>query len=138
MCTIILELIVLGIYLCLKIFFLIDTNAKMWTENYWSCRFRKKLLKFLQGDKGDGTLCFWSRTILRAVGVSYVEVSAHLDLLVPTQYITHQPHSIPHHPSKSASRWACKNILVSPPHTPCTTHIPHWSIEEKLECTSDL
>ena len=48
MCTIILESIVLGIYLCLKIFFLIDTNVKMWTEiidlvvlgrNYWSsCR----------------------------------------------------------------------------------------------------
>ena len=32
MCSIILESVVLGIYLCLKIFFLIDTNAKMWSE----------------------------------------------------------------------------------------------------------
>ena len=42
------ESIVLGIYLCFKMYFLIDTNAKMWTEitdlvvlgrNYWnSCR----------------------------------------------------------------------------------------------------
>ena len=42
------ESIVLGIYLCFKIYFLTDTNAKMWTEiidlvilgrNYWSsCR----------------------------------------------------------------------------------------------------
>ena len=29
LCSIILEAIALGIYLCLKIFFLIDTNAKM-------------------------------------------------------------------------------------------------------------
>ena len=26
-----------------------DTNAKMWDRNYWYCRFRTKLLKFLQG-----------------------------------------------------------------------------------------
>ena len=47
--VIILESIVLGIYLWFKIYFLIDTNAKMWTEiidlvilgrNYW---------QFLQG-----------------------------------------------------------------------------------------
>ena len=48
MCSIILESILLGIYLSFKIYFLIDTNAKIWTEiidlvvlgrNYWSsCR----------------------------------------------------------------------------------------------------
>ena len=47
------ESIVLGTYLWFKIYFLIDTNAKMWTEitdlvvlgrNYWSsCRVLKKL-----------------------------------------------------------------------------------------------
>ena len=43
------ESIVLGIYLWLKIYFLIDTNVKNVNRNYWSCHFRKKLLKFLQG-----------------------------------------------------------------------------------------
>ena len=48
LCSIILESIVLGIYFCFKIYFLIDTNTKIWTEitdlfvlgrNFWSsCR----------------------------------------------------------------------------------------------------
>ena len=43
------EPIVLGIYLWFKIYFLIDTNTKMWTEITDLVVFRKKLLKFLQG-----------------------------------------------------------------------------------------
>ena len=46
------ESIVLGIYLWVKIYFLIDTNAKMWTEFTDIVIFRKRLLKFLQGEKG--------------------------------------------------------------------------------------
>ena len=49
MCIIIFESIVLGIYLWFKIYFLIDTNAKMWTEITDIVIFRKKLLKFRQG-----------------------------------------------------------------------------------------
>ena len=43
------ESIVLGIYLWFKIYFLIDTNTKMWTEITDLVIFRKKLLKFRQG-----------------------------------------------------------------------------------------
>ena len=43
------EPIALGIYLWFKIYFLIDTNTKMWTEITDLVVFRKKLLKFLQG-----------------------------------------------------------------------------------------
>ena len=39
----------MGIYLWFKIYFLIDTNAKMWAEITDIVVFRKKLLKFLQG-----------------------------------------------------------------------------------------
>ena len=39
----------MGIYLWFKIYFLIDTNAKMWTEITDIVIFRKKLLKFRQG-----------------------------------------------------------------------------------------
>ena len=46
------ESIILGIYLWFKIYFLIDTNAKMWTEITDLVFFRKKLLKFLQGENG--------------------------------------------------------------------------------------
>ena len=40
---------VLGIYSRFEIYFLIDTNTKMWTEITDLVVFRKKLLKFLQG-----------------------------------------------------------------------------------------
>ena len=43
----------MGIYLWFKIYFLIDTNAKMWTEITDIVVFRKKLLKFLQGVLAD-------------------------------------------------------------------------------------
>ena len=39
----------MGIYLWFKIYFLIDTNTKMWTEITDLVVLRKKLLKFLQG-----------------------------------------------------------------------------------------
>ena len=51
------EPIVLGIYLWFKIYFLIDTNTKMWTEITDLVIFRKKLLKFLQGEYGISVPC---------------------------------------------------------------------------------
>ena len=47
------ESIVLSIYLWFKTYFLVDTNAKMWTEITDLVIFRKKLLKFRQGEYGD-------------------------------------------------------------------------------------
>ena len=51
------EPIVLDIYLWFKIYFLIDTNTKMWTEITDLVVFRKKLLKFLQGVLVKCRLC---------------------------------------------------------------------------------
>ena len=45
-----LEPIVLCIYLWFKIYFLIDTNTKIWPEIIDLVVFRKKLLKLRQGD----------------------------------------------------------------------------------------
>ena len=57
-----LEPIVLGIYLWFKIYFLIDTNTKMWREITDLVVFRKKLLKFLQGEKAGSYFIIYRET----------------------------------------------------------------------------